>query len=67
MDIDSSSDIPHCFLRGGSPYGVILDHHDDGKITSEGCSLEKCKYFFQCEISKNPFVVKALSDSKEHS
>lgn len=55
-----SPDIIAC-LAQRTMIGVILEHHDDGTVTSPDCPLEKCSYFTQCDISKNNFVKKSIA------
>lgn len=60
---NSSADVISCLLDGKKK-GIILNHNDDGSITSPDCLLTKCRYFKQCGILQNPFVVKATQDKQ---
>ena len=60
---NSSSDVISCLLDGKTK-GIILNHNDDGSLTSPDCLLSNCRYFKQCDIIKNRYIAKAIQDKQ---
>lgn len=59
-----SSDIIACLIER-TMIGIILEDCENGTVKSPDCPLERCPYFNQCDISKNPRVIRSAAIKEE--